>query len=366
MALSRFRWLFVIARNSSFTYKGRAVDVKQVGRELGIRYVLEGSVRKAENRIRIAGQLIDAETGAHLWADRFEGELHDVFDLQDHVTASVVGAIAPKLQSAEIKRAKHKPTENLDAYDYYLRGLATARRWTMEANGEALQLFCKAIALDKSLACAYGMAAWCYMQRKARGWMIEHAREGAEATRLARKAVHLGGDDPVALSVGGYALAFMAHEFDDAAVFTDRGLAVNPNSAQAWMLSSWLRVWRGETNLALDHVAKAMRLSPVDPSLYGMLGAAAYAHFLAGRYDMASSYAEKAMQENPTFMLAICCFAASNSLAGQPEKARRGLAQALECNPGLRASNLKDLAPFRRVEDLATFAEGLRKAGLPE
>jgi len=162
MALSLFRWLFVIARNSSFTYKGRAVDVKQIGRELGVRYVLEGSVRKAGNRIRIAGQLIDAETGAHLWADRFDGALEDMFDLQDHVTSSVVGAIAPKLESEDIKRATRKPTENLDAYDYYLRGLAKARYWNRVANSEALQLFCKAIELDPRLACAYGMAAWCY------------------------------------------------------------------------------------------------------------------------------------------------------------------------------------------------------------
>jgi len=366
MALSLFRWLFVIARNSSFTYKGRAVDVKQVGRELGVRYVLEGSVRKAGNRMRIAGQLIDAETGAHLWADRFDGALEDMFDLQDHVTSSVVGAIAPRLQYAEIKRAKRKPTENLDAYDYYLRGLASARRWTMDANSEALRLFCKAIELDPGLACAYGMAAWCYMQRKARGWMIEHVQESAEATRLARKAVHLGGDDPVALCMGGYALAFVAHEFDDAAAFMDRGLAVNPNLAQAWTLSSWLRVWRGEPDLALDHVAHAMRLSPLDPSLYGMLGAAAYAHFLAGRYDMASSCAEKAMRDNPTFLLAICIFAASSALAGQLEQAQRGIARALKCDPDLHASNLEDLAPFRQAKDLATFAKGLRQAGLPE
>jgi TolB-like protein/tetratricopeptide (TPR) repeat protein len=366
MALSRFHWLFVIERNSSFTYKGRVVDVKQVGRELGIRYVVEGSVRKSGNRIRIAGQLIDCETGAHLWADRFEGTLQDIFDLQDHVTSSIVGTIAPKLQNAEIKRATHKPTENLDAYDYYLRGLAKTHRWTVEANGEALQLFGKAIALDRGLACAYGMAAWCYIQRKARGWMIERAQESAEATRLARKAVRLGADDPVALCMGGYALAFVAHEFDDAAAFMDRGLAVNPNLAQAWLLSSWLRIWRGEPDLALDHVAQAMRLSPVDPSLYGMLAAAAYAHFLAGRYDVAYSYAERAIWANPTFLLAICIFAASSSLAGLPEQAKKGLAQALECNPDLRAANLPDLLAFRRTKDLATFAEGLRKAGLPE
>jgi TolB-like protein len=366
MALSRFRWLFVIARNSSFAYKGRAVDVKQVGRELGVRYVLEGSVRRAGNRIRIAGQLIDAGTGAHLWADRFDGAFEDMFDLQDHVTSSVVGAIAPKLQYAEITRARRKPTENLDAYDYYLRGLAKAGRRTKDANSEALQLFCKAIERDPGLACAYGMAAWCYMQRKARGWMIEHVQEGAEATRLARKAVHLGGDDPVALCMGGYALAFVAHEFEDAAAFMDRGLVVNPNSAQAWMLSAWLRVWRGEPDLALEHVAHAMRLSPLDPSMYGMQGAMAYAHFLAGRYDVASSCAEKSMRDNPTFLLAICLSAASNALAGWLEPAQKAMARALEFNPDLRSSNLRDLAPFRRAEDLATFAKGLRKAGLPE
>jgi TolB-like protein len=366
MALSRFHWLFVIARNSSFTYKGRPVDVKQVGRELGVRYVLEGSVRKAGNRIRIAGQLIDAETGAHLWADRFDGALEDMFDLQDQVTSRVVGAVAPKLLYAEMKRAARKPTESLDAYDYYLRGLASARRWTKDANSEALRFFCKAIELDTGLACAYGMAAWCYIQRKSRRWTTDHVRESAEATRLARKAVRLGADDPVALCMGGYTLAFVAHEFDDAMAFVDRGLAVNPNLAQAWNLSAWVRVWRGEPDLALDHAARAMRLSPLDPSMFAMQAATAYAHFLAGRYDVASSWAEKAMRDNPTFLLAISVSAASNALAGRLQPAQKGIAQALECNPDLRASNLEDLAPFRRAEDLATFAKGLRQAGLPE
>ena len=190
--LSRMRWLFVIARNSSFTYKGRAVDVKQVGRELGVRYVLEGSVRKAGDRVRITGQLIDASTGAHLWADRFDGGLEDIFDLQDQVTASVVGAIAPKLEQAEIERAKRKPTESLDAYDYYLRGMAGVHRWTREANDEALKMFYRAIELDPDFASAYGMAARCYSQRKTAGWMTDRAKEVAEAARLARRAAELG------------------------------------------------------------------------------------------------------------------------------------------------------------------------------
>ena len=367
MALSRFHWLFVIARNSSFTYKGRAIDVKQVGRELGVRYVLEGSVRKAGNRMRIAGQLIDAQTGVHLWADRFEGTLEDMFDLQDRVTSGVVGAIAPKLQHAEIMRARRKPTENLDAYDYYLRGLAKAAgRRTKNKNSEALQLFCKAIELDPGLACAYGMAAWCYTSRKARGWMIEHEQESAEATRLARKAVHLGGDDAVALCMGAYVLAFVAQEFDDAMAFVDRGLAVNPNLAQAWNLSAWVRVWRGEPDLVLEHAARAVRLSPLDASMYSMQGALAYGHFLASRYDMASSCAEVSMRDNPTFLLTICISAASNALGGRLEPAQKAMTRALEFNPDLRASNLRDLAPFRRAEDFGKFAAGLRKAGLPE
>ncbi|WJR80432.1 winged helix-turn-helix domain-containing tetratricopeptide repeat protein [Bradyrhizobium sp. NP1] len=364
MALSLFRWLFVIARNSSFTYKGRTVDVKQVGRDLGVRYILEGSVRKAGNRLRIAGQLIDAETGAHLWADRFEGALEDVFELQDHVTSRVVGAIAPKLQQEEIKRARHKPTENLDARDYYLRGMAKARWWSREANSDALKLFSKAIKLDPRLSSAYGMAAWCYARRKANGWTDRRAEESAEGVRLARKGVQVGADDPVALCMGGYVLAFVAREFDDAAMLMEQGLAVNPNYALGWMLSAWLRVWRGESDLALDHVARAMRLNPLDPSMYGLYGAMAYAHFIAGRYDVAASYAEKVTRDNPILLLANSVSAASSALAGRLDQAQQALARVLACDRGLRASSLTDLAPFRRAEDADAFARGLRHAGL--
>jgi adenylate cyclase len=190
-ALSRFRQLFVIARNSSFVYKGRAVDVKQVSRDLGVRYVLEGSVRKAASRIRITAQLIDASTGVHLWAERFDGGLEDIFDLQDQVTARVVGEIAPKLELAEIERAKRKPTESLDAYNYFLRGMANVHQWTRVANDEALRLFYKATELDPEFAAAYGMAAWCYIWRKLNGWATDRAKESSEGARLARRAVEL-------------------------------------------------------------------------------------------------------------------------------------------------------------------------------
>jgi len=242
-ALSRMRWLFVIASNSSFTYKNQAVDEKQVSRELGVRYVLEGSVRKAANRVRIIGQLIDATTGAHIWADRFDGELEDIFDLQDQVTASVVGAIAPRLEQAEIERARRKPTENLGAYDYFLRGMAKVYQWTRETNDEALRLFYRAIELDPDFASAYGQATWCYAWRKANGCVADLTFEIGETERLARRAVVLGKDDAFALCWAGYSLAFVVGEFDDGAAFMDRSLALNPNLARAWHLSGWVRIW---------------------------------------------------------------------------------------------------------------------------
>src|SRR5690606_20984767 len=209
-ALSRIRWLFVIARNSSFTYKGRTVDVREVGRELGVRYVLEGSVRRSGNRIRITGQLIDATSGAHIWAERFEGQVADIFELQDEIAESVVGAIAPQLERAEIERAKRKPTESLCAYDYYLRGTAKLHNGTREAIAGALRLFYRAIELDPEFASAYGMAAWCHFWRKINGWMDERSLEIAEGARLARMAVSLGRDDAVALTRGGHALGHLA------------------------------------------------------------------------------------------------------------------------------------------------------------
>jgi adenylate cyclase len=278
-ALSRMTRLFVIARNSSFTFKGRLVDVKHVGRELGVRYVLEGSVRKAGTRVRITGQLIDASTGMHLWADRFEGALEDIFDLQDQVTMSVVGAIAPQLEQAEIERAKHKPTESLDAYDYFLRGMASYYRRTREAINEALPLFYKAIELDPDFASAYGMAAWCHAWRKINGWMTDSVQEIAETARLARRAAELGPDDAVALSRGAHALGYVVGDLDVAATFADRALVLNPNLAGAWYASGWVRVFLGESDVAIKHFAQAMRLSPLDPHTIGMQAGTAFAHF---------------------------------------------------------------------------------------
>jgi TolB-like protein/tetratricopeptide (TPR) repeat protein len=367
-ALSRFRSLFVIARNSSFTYKGRLVDVKQVGRELGVRYVLEGSVRKAANRVRIIGQLIDASTGAHLWGDRFEGGLEEIFDLQDQVTASVVGAIAPKLEQAEIERVKRKPTENLGAYDCFLRGMAEFHRFaSREANVEALRLFNRAIELDPAFASAYAMAADCFVIRKSSVWRNDPAIEVAEAARLARRAVELGRDDALALGTAGMALAYVVRDLDAGSAFIDRALGLNSNLAMAWFFGGWVKIWLGEPDAAIERFTRAMRLSPLDPYMPRMQNATAHAHFFAGRYEEASAWAAMVLRERPDFHDGLRIAAASHALAGRAEPARTVVTRLRQLDPELRVSNLKDIqGPYRRPEDTARYEDAMRRAGLPD
>jgi TolB-like protein/class 3 adenylate cyclase len=367
-ALSRVRWLFVIARNSAFTYKGQAVNIKQVGRELGVRYVLEGSVRKAANRVRITGQLVDASNGAHLWADRFDGELENIFELQDQVTASVVGIIAPRLEEAEIVRAKHKLTESLDAYDCYLRGIASLQAvfgGSKEAVRAALQLFYRAIELDPEFASPHGMAAWCYVLRKNHGWVTDDTQEIAETERLARRAVRLAKDDAVALYTAGFALARIAGYIDDGAALIDRALALDPNLAAAWHLSGWVNVYLGRPEIAIDRIARAMRLNPLDPFMFGMQNGTAAAHFLAGRYDEASAWSEKALRGHADYLPAMRMAAASHACAGRLAEAQKTMARIRQIDPELRASRLTDVVPFRGLEEIARYVDGLRKAGLP-
>jgi TolB-like protein/class 3 adenylate cyclase len=367
-ALSHFRQLFVIARNSSFTYKGRAVDVKQVGRELGVRYVLEGSVRKAANRVRITGQLVDTATGAHLWAERFDGGLGDIFALQDQVTESVVGAIAPAVEKAEIDRAKRKPTESLDAYTLYLRGLAKFYQYgSRHANDEALGLFNSAIELDPDFASAYARAATCHGAAKTNGWSSDTANEGAEVTRLAQRAIELGKDDAFALAASGFALAYVVRDLGVGAALIDRALVLNSNLAGAWSFGGWVKIWLGEPEAAIERFARAMRLSPLDPFVPGMRAGTAYAHFFLGRYDEAASWAAMALQNNPDFQTGLRIDAASNAMAGRPEQAYKAVARLRQLNPSQRVSTLKDVrGPYWRAEDLSRYEEGLRQAGLPE
>jgi adenylate cyclase len=364
--LSRFKSLFVIARNSSFTYKGQAVDIKQVGRELGVRYVLEGSVRKAAGRLRITGQLVQADTGTHIWADRFDGDLADIFQLQDKVALDVVSTITSKLETAEMDRAKRKPTATLDAYDYLLRGMASAYRLTRQATSDALNLFYKAIELAPDFALAYSWAAICYMWRSGSGWMTDRSQETAEAVRMARRAIELDKDDALTLSWAGMTLTTLAVDFDYGATLLERALALNPNLMQAWFAIGWVRIWNSQPEPAIEAFAHAMRLSPLDHFSFTMQQGIAFGHFLAGRYDEASRFAEKSLwvyQDRPS---GLRLMAASHALAGRLEEARNAMALARQLDPALRVSDIKNWIRFRRPDDLARYEEALRKAGLPE
>jgi tetratricopeptide (TPR) repeat protein len=277
-----------------------------------------------------------------------------------------VGAIAPTLEQAEIERAKRKPTESLDAYEYFLRGMASFYRRTGEAIDEALRLFYKAVELDRDFASAYGMAAWCYGWRKINGWMTDRGQETAETARLAWRAAELGPNDAVALARAAQALAFVVGDLDAAATFVDRARALNPNLAGAWYASGWLRSYRGEPDVAIEHFARAMRLSPLDPQIITMEAGIAFAHFLTGRYDEASSWAEKTLWAQTNYITPICIAAASSALAGRLAEAQKAMARLRELDPAMRITNVEDWCPLRRPEDLARLKDGLRKAGLPE
>ena len=368
VALTRFRQLYVIARNSSTTDGAQVADPDPVGRDLHAPYIVQGSVRRTGDRLRIAGRLIDTSTGAHLWADRFDGTLADIFDLQDQVASSIVGAIGPKVEEAEIERAKRKPTDSLDAYDYYLRGLAAFDRTitSKAAVDDALRLFAKAIERDPEFAAAHARAARCYATRMSNGWMADRTKEVVQALALARKAVELGRDDAIALSFGGYVLGYVGGDLDESAACIDRALSLNPHLAVALGVSSWLNVCLGEPDKAVEHAALAMRLSPFEPRLFAWQFNTGLAHFCAGRYDDAVGWAGKSLRHQPNYLSAMRVSAAAHALAGRLVEAREIAQRLCELDPGLRLSNLADvLPPFRRQDDRKRYVEALRVAGLP-
>jgi len=365
-ALSRMRWLFVIARNSSFTYKGHAVDMKQVGRELGVRYVLEGSVRRAGNRVRITGQLVDAASGLSLWAERFESALEDIFALQDQMATSVVGALVPHLERVEIERARRKPTESLDAYDYYLRGMWKFRQVSRHATDEALPLFYAAIQLGPDFAAAYAMAAWCHSWRKLSRRASNLERDILEGTRLARHAVELGREDAVALAASGHALAHLDRDIEGGIELLDRALLLDPNLAAGWYLGGFLRIWLGNPDNAIERIAHGMRLSPLGPDMQRMEVGIAMAHLLAGHTGDALSWAEKASLHKSDQALPLTILAAIYTRAGRSDEAQRTVQQLRDLDPALRLAGLNDWLPFQRPQDLANFTDALREAGLPE
>jgi adenylate cyclase len=366
-ALSRVKSFFVIARNSSFTYKGRAVDVKQVAGELGVRYVLEGSVRKSGNRVRISGQLIDAATGHHLWADRFEGALEDIFDLQDRVASSVVGAIEPRLWQAEVERARRKPTANLDAYDYLLHAYGRIQAITAENVDEAIALTAKAIELDPHFAQAQALGGWCFFWRVVLGLSRDREGDAAAGVRLARAALAGEREDPSVLAWSAQVLAYLGREYETAASLVDRALLLNPNSSLAQALSGWIRLFLSDAEGAIARFQEALRLSPFDPFTAGSSKAGiAYAHLFTGRAAEAIIWARQATEEVPTFIGGHLGLVAALALAGRVEEAVAAKAEILHLAPDFRAGEWQAQSHFRDRAFLDPLYRGLRLAGLPE
>jgi TolB-like protein/Tfp pilus assembly protein PilF len=364
--LSRSKSLFVIARNSSFTYKGKAVDIKQVGRELGVRYVLEGSVRKAGNHVRISGQLIDAESGAHVWADKFDDRLEDIFDLQDRLTSSVIGAISPQLMRAEFERVRRKPTESLQAYDYFLQALACLYKETREGNTEALKLTQIANSVDPELALSYALGAFIYTQRKGNQLVTEPEHEISETRRLARRALELDKDDPTVLTNAGWGLAFVVGELEEGAALLLRAISLDPNNVAARIWSGWTQIYVGNLEATIEHCHAALRLTPLNPHTFLARQGIAFAHFLAGRYDESLVWATKAMRLQPNFIGIYRIAMGCHVMSGRIEEARQVCAHVMLMNPNQRVSALKDLHPRLKPEHLKRMEDAYRIAGMPE
>jgi adenylate cyclase len=355
-ALSRVRWLFVIARNSSFTYKGQAVDVKQVGRELGVRYVLEGSVRKAANRVRIAGQLIDTSTGAHIWADRFDGSLEDVFDLQDQVAISVAGVIEPVLQAAETSRSAARRTEDLTAYDLYLRAYAMVLS-SARQTPDALRLLEQAVERDPRYGPALAWAAFCCARLLFDDRSEDHEADRLKGIDFARRALEAAGDDPVILAEAAVALAYFGEDIGAMIVLVDRALALNPNFARGWHSSGVLRLWAGQPDVAIEHIETSLRLSPrarVGSSLFDM-GAA---HFFSRRFDEAVPKLLPAIQEDPGFPESYRILAACYAHMGRLDEAREVVARLSAVTPVV----IPDANYLRNPEHRELLLSGLRLA----
>ncbi len=356
-ALSRVRWLFVIARNSTFAYKGQTVDVKQVGRELGVRYVLEGSVRKAGGRVRIAGQLIDALSGAHLWADRFDGSLEDVFELQDKVASSIAGVIEPTLQVAETARSASRPTDDLTAYDLYLRALAAFYPITKERVFEALGLLKQAIAIDRHYGPALSWAAVCHLRLVNDGWAEEPETTGRKGVDLARQALQVGENDPGILTNAAVVLAHFGEDVGAMIGLVDRALALNPSFARGWFLSGVLRLWAGQPDLAIEHLETSRRLSPREHT--GVpLSAIGMAHFFKRQFDEAAEKLLLAIQDHPGFPAQYRSLAACYALMGRLDEAREIVKRLRTVTPVV----VPNVTPYRNPEHRELFLSGLRLA----
>jgi adenylate cyclase len=363
-ALSRMRWLFVIARNSSFVYKQRAVDIRQVGRELGVRYALEGSVRRAGDRLRIAGQLIDTATGNHLWADRYDGALSDVFDLQDRIAESVVGALQPSILTAEMERSARKRPDSLAAYDYVLRALPLVWSLKRAQSERAQELLERALAVEPDYPLALSLAAWCHAQRAVYNWTDALDEERAIALRLAQHAAAISRDDPMVLAILGAAHT-VARDLAIAGEHLERALSLDPNSAWAWSRSGWLNVHREHPELAIQQFQRAIRLSPFDPAGFVCYFGIADAYFLKGQYDATIEWSQKGMSQQPETAWQLRVLVPALLHAGRREEAQQAFKAMMEHYPGLTIGKVRNALPFA-AEMVERIADGLRQTGLPE
>jgi adenylate cyclase len=363
-ALSRFKWLFVIARNSSFTLKGKAVDVKEVGRTLGVRYILEGSVRKAAGKVRIAGQLIDAVTGAHIWADRFERDLTDVFALQDEVTVAVVSAIEPKLVQTEIAMAARRRPENLTAYDFYLRALPQSYLATREGLAEAIRLAHRALELHPRFGGAATLVGLCHMRNVIFGYADDPQFDRREAVRLSRLALSLDDSDPDTLAAAATISAFMIGDCESEIEMADRAVALNPNSFGAWSARGWVCRAAGQQQEAVQSFERAIRVNPMDPLLHrSSFVGMGIALIELRRFDEAIVAGKKAQRQKSSFGPAYCCLASAFAHLGREAEAREAVARLLEFDP---AFTISAFIARGGQSNAKLLIEGLRKAGLPE
>jgi adenylate cyclase len=362
-ALSRFKWLFVIARNSSFTFKGRAVDIKEVGRRLGVRYVLEGSVRKASGKVRIAGQLIDAVTGAHVWAERFERALSDIFVLQDEITAAVVCAILPKLLRTEIAAATRRRPENLTAYDFQLRAMYQYSRATRKGLAEAIRLANHALELDPSLGFVAALAGLCHMVNVLLGFAADPKFDRTEAVRFVRMASSVDDGDPQTLATTALVSAFMIGDYENSIKMVDRAVALNPNSYWLWLDKGWVYHTAGEPEEAVRSFERAISMSPNEPLPDRLSVGMGMAFIELRRFDEAIAAGKKALHHNPSFSATYWCLASAFAHLGREAEAREAAARLLEVDPTFTISAWI----ARGGQSNAKLAiEGLRKAGLPE
>jgi len=361
-ALARFKSLFVIARNSSFAFKGKAVDIKQVGRELGVRYLLEGSVRKAADKVRITAQLIDAATGVAIWADRIEGELKDVFTLQDELTVNLVSAIQPKVMEAEIEQAIRRPND-LSAYDLYLRATPHYYSGTRKGMAEALRLLSLALEIDPRFGAAASLAAFCHTLNIMLRWSNDVHFEMEETSRLCQLVLSIDENNPETLACVGWSKAYIASDFDSATEMLHRAVALNPNSATAWNYRGMACQFMGQAEEALQSFERGIRLSPLDPMLYGTFAVMSFAYIGLHRYDEAVVAAKKSLSKKPNFTTAYRGLAAALAHLGRDVEAREAVLQILRLEPDFRISRW--VAQTRQWRS-GLLVDGLRKAGLPE